>query len=74
VETIRFDHIENLSSKSAKSSPVGSPVGIAAMLDFAAQHQIIPQTEHSPMSRVNEAFERLEAGKAPYRIILDADF
>jgi alcohol/geraniol dehydrogenase (NADP+) len=60
--------------KTLSGSPVGSPVGIAAMLDFAAQHQIIPQTEHFPMSRVNEAFERLEAGKARYRIILDADF
>jgi uncharacterized zinc-type alcohol dehydrogenase-like protein len=27
-----------------------------------------------PMSRVNEALERLEAGKARYRIVLDADF
>jgi hypothetical protein len=26
------------------------------------------------MSRVNEAIERLEAGKARYRIVLDADF
>jgi hypothetical protein len=29
---------------------------------------------HLPMSRINEAFERLEAGKAQYRIVLDADF
>jgi uncharacterized zinc-type alcohol dehydrogenase-like protein len=60
--------------KSVSGSPVGSPVGIATMLDFAARHRIIPQTEHFPMSRVNEAFERLEANKARYRIILDADF
>jgi uncharacterized zinc-type alcohol dehydrogenase-like protein len=33
-----------------------------------------PQTEHFPMSRSNEAFEHLEAGKARYRIVLDADF
>jgi len=26
------------------------------------------------MSRINEAFERLEAGKARYRIVLDVDF
>jgi len=26
------------------------------------------------MSEINEAFERLEAGKARYRIVLDADF
>ena len=47
---------------------------MATMLDFAARHDIAPQTEHLPMSRINEAFEHLEAGKARYRIILDADF
>jgi len=26
------------------------------------------------MSKINEAFARLEAGKARYRIVLDADF
>ena len=41
---------------------------------FAARHGITPQTEHFPMSRINEAFERLRAGKARYRIVLDADF
>jgi alcohol/geraniol dehydrogenase (NADP+) len=60
--------------KSLSGSPVGSPVGSATMLDFAARHRITPQTEHFPMSRINEAFDRLEAGKARYRIILDADF
>ena len=44
------------------------------MLDFAARHGITPQTEHLPMSRIDEAFERLEPGKARYRIVLDADF
>jgi uncharacterized zinc-type alcohol dehydrogenase-like protein len=60
--------------KSVSGSPTGSPVAIEAMLDFAARHDITPQTEHLPMSRINEAFERLEAGKARYRIVLDADF
>ena len=44
------------------------------MLDFAARHNVAPQTEHFPMSRINEAFSRLESGKARYRIVLDADF
>jgi uncharacterized zinc-type alcohol dehydrogenase-like protein len=60
--------------KSVSGSPTGSPVAIETMLDFAARHDITPQTEHLPMSRINEAFERLEAGKARYRIVLDADF
>jgi uncharacterized zinc-type alcohol dehydrogenase-like protein len=55
-------------------SPVGSPVAIETMLDFASRHNIAPQTEHFPMSSINEAFDRLESGKAHYRIVLDADF
>jgi uncharacterized zinc-type alcohol dehydrogenase-like protein len=60
--------------RSVSGSPTGSPVAIQTMLDFAARHNVTPQTEHFPMSRINEAFERLDAGKARYRIVLDADF
>lgn len=63
-----------LGQRCVSGSPTGSPVDIATMLDFAARHKILPQTEHYPMSKINEAFERLEAGKARYRIVLDADF
>jgi uncharacterized zinc-type alcohol dehydrogenase-like protein len=47
---------------------------IETMLDFAVRHKIAPQTEHFPMSRINEAFARLQSGKDRYRIVLDADF
>jgi uncharacterized zinc-type alcohol dehydrogenase-like protein len=60
--------------RSVSGSPAGSPVAIETMLDFAARHDISPQTEHFPMSKINEAFARLESGKARYRIVLDADF
>jgi alcohol/geraniol dehydrogenase (NADP+) len=60
--------------RSVSGSPTGSPVAIATMLDFAARHNVAPQTEHFPMSNINEAFARLESGKARYRIVLDADF
>ena len=60
--------------KSISGSPTSSPSTIATMLDFAARHQISPQVEHFPMSKVNEALEHLRAGKARYRIVLDADF
>jgi len=55
-------------------SPTGSPVAIETMLDFASRHNIATQTEHFPMSKITEAFARLESGKARYRIVLDADF
>lgn len=63
-----------MQQRSVSGSPTGSPVGIVTMLDFAARHNIAPQTEHFPMSKINEAFARLESGKAHYRIVLDADF
>lgn len=59
---------------SISGSPTGSPVNIETMLEFAARHGVVPTTEHFPMSQINEAFERLKAGKARYRIVLDADF
>jgi uncharacterized zinc-type alcohol dehydrogenase-like protein len=63
-----------LQQRSVSGSPVGSPVAIATMLDFASRHNVLPQTEHFPMSKINEAFAHLESGKARYRIVLDADF
>lgn len=63
-----------LGQQEVSASPTGSPVDMAVMLEFAARHNVLPQTEHYPMSQINQAFERLAAGKARYRIVLDADF
>lgn len=60
--------------KSVSGSPTGGPTMISTMLDFAARHNIAPQVEHFPMSKVNDAVEHLAAGNARYRIVLDADF
>ncbi len=63
-----------MGQKSVSFSPTGSPVAIETMLEFAARHNVLPTTEHYPMSEINNAFERLESGHARYRIVLDADF
>jgi len=63
-----------MQQRTVSGSPTGSPAAIETMLDFAARHNVVPQTEHFPMSKINEAFARLESGKARYRIVLDADF
>ena len=60
--------------RSVSGSPTGSRQDIDTMLEFAARHGITPQTEHFPMSRINDALEHLRAGKARYRVVLDADF
>lgn len=58
--------------KSLSGSPVGSPASMKTMLEFCARHQIVPQVEHFPMSEVNAAIDHLRAGKARYRVVLDA--
>lgn len=60
--------------RSISGSPTGSPAAISTMFDFAARHRIAPKVEHFPMRDVNAALARMEAGKARYRIVLDADF
>jgi uncharacterized zinc-type alcohol dehydrogenase-like protein len=72
VEPMELAHFPMLVGQlSVSSSPVGSPLTIRRMLDFAARHSIAPVTEHFPMHRVNDAMEHLRAGKARYRIVLD---
>ena len=60
--------------KTVSGSPLGSPATTAKMLEFCARHSIAPTTELYPMSRINEALDRLRAGKARYRIVLENDF
>ncbi|WP_160151958.1 NAD(P)-dependent alcohol dehydrogenase [Microbulbifer sp. ALW1] len=61
-----------MAQRQVSGSPVGSPATIADMLEFAARHKIAPKVEQFPMSKVNEAFARLESGEARYRIVLTA--
>ena len=63
-----------MGQKAVSGSPTGSRGAMDSMLQFANRHQVLPQTEHFPMSQANEAIEHLRAGKARYRIVLDADF
>lgn len=62
-----------MQGRSVSGSPTGNPARMAEMLGFCARHALAPVTEHFPMSRINDAFEHLRAGKARYRIVLDAD-
>lgn len=64
-----FDLI--MEQKSVSGSPTGGPAAISAMLDFAARHNVLPQVEHFPLAKVNDAIEHLAAGKARYRVVLD---
>lgn len=60
--------------RSITASPLGSPRTTAKMLDVAARHGVVPVTELYPMSKVNDALDRLRSGKARYRVVLQSDF
>jgi uncharacterized zinc-type alcohol dehydrogenase-like protein len=62
-----------MGQKSVSGSPTGSPTAIDSMLEFSARHSVAPVVEYFPMSRVNDALERLRSGKARYRIVLVND-
>jgi alcohol/geraniol dehydrogenase (NADP+) len=62
-----------MQQRAVSGSPVGAPATIASMLEFAARHDIAPVAERFPMSKVNDAMDRLRSGQARYRIILDRD-
>ncbi|MFM2171623.1 MAG: hypothetical protein RI957_1852 [Verrucomicrobiota bacterium] len=59
--------------KKITGSPLGSPATVKTMLDFAARHGIAAQTEDFALSDVNAALDHLRAGKARYRLVLQAD-
>ena len=61
-----------MGQRTISASPVGSPTTISKMLEFAARHNIKPVVETFPMKKVNEAMAHLEAGKARYRVVLEA--
>jgi uncharacterized zinc-type alcohol dehydrogenase-like protein len=53
--------------KALSGSPLGSPAIVADMLDFCGRHGIGPVTEAFPMTKINDAVERLRSGSARYR-------
>ncbi len=63
-----------IGQRSFGGSPLGSPATTISMLEFAARHGIEPVSETFPMSKVNDALEKLRSGKPRYRIVLENDF
>lgn len=61
-------------AKSVTGSPTGSPAALRQLLEFAARKNIAPEIEVFPMSKINDAIERLHSGKVRYRVVLKADF
>jgi uncharacterized zinc-type alcohol dehydrogenase-like protein len=56
--------------RSVGGSPIGSPRQIVEMLDVAARHNIKAKTELFPLSKVNEAIDKVKKNKVRYRAVL----
>ena len=56
--------------RSISGSPVGSPLTIAKMLEFAKRHHVKPVIEKFSFADINKAIDRLRSGHAHYRIVL----
>jgi len=56
--------------RTISGSPVGSPSRIREMLDVAARHGVKATTELFPMSKANEAIEKVKKNKVRYRAVL----
>ena len=59
-----------MAQRSISGSPVGSPLTIAKMLEFAKRHHVKPVIEKFSFADINKAIERLRSGNAHYRIVL----
>jgi uncharacterized zinc-type alcohol dehydrogenase-like protein len=69
---IKFPPFPLLAEKSVSGGSCGGPSDTARMLDFAARTDVRPVVETFPMAEVNKAVDHLRAGKARYRIVLEA--
>lgn len=56
--------------RSVSGSPIGSPYRLREMLDVAARHGVHATTELFPMSKANEAIEKVKKNKVRYRAVL----
>lgn len=56
--------------RTVRGSVTGTRDDMDAMLAFAAEHGIAPVVERHPLGSVNEALERLRAGKVVFRAVL----
>ncbi len=58
-------------SKSVRGSAIGNRARIAEMLNFAARSGVGAKVETLPMSKVNDALDKVRANKARYRMVLE---
>lgn len=60
-----------LGRKVLTGSGIGGLAETQEMLDFCAQHNVLPEIETIPIQEVNHAYERMEASDVKYRFVID---
>ena len=60
-----------LGRKVLTGSGIGGLAETQEMLDFCAQHNVLPEIETIPIQDVNHAWERMEASDVKYRFVID---
>ncbi|KAI8324275.1 putative mannitol dehydrogenase [Martensiomyces pterosporus] len=58
---------------SISGSLIGGVDVIKKTLEFSAKHNIRPMIERYPIAKINEALERVDTGKARYRVVLETE-
>lgn len=58
-------------NRTVSASLIGGIADTQEVLDFCAEHDIHPECEIINMQDINQAFERLEKGEVPHRLVID---
>jgi alcohol dehydrogenase (NADP+) len=57
--------------RSIAGSLIGGIAETQEVLDFCAEHSIVPDVEMIPIQQINEAYERMIRGDVKYRFVID---
>jgi uncharacterized zinc-type alcohol dehydrogenase-like protein len=60
-----------LGNRTLAGSLIGGIAETQEMLDYCAEHRILPEIETIPIQEINEAYERMLRGDVRYRFVID---
>ena len=60
-----------LGRKVLTGSGIGGLAETQEMLDFCAEHDVLPEIEIIRMQEVNDAYDRMEKSDVKYRFVID---
>jgi len=57
--------------RNISGSLIGGIQETQEVLDFCAEHQILPDVEFIPIQKINDAFEKMQEGEVRFRYVID---